>query len=114
MKDIGRLDRKITIQSWTQQRGTYGSMEDVWEDYKTVWARYEPIQNVGQDEKFKGDRESGEERVDFIVRFDEGINDKRRLVYNGRYFDILSVYEYVDDRRRQRKNYLRILAQLKK
>lgn len=111
---VGKMDRKITIQKWEQSRSTYGSMGNTWTDYKTVWAKYEPVQGTGQDEKFVADRERGEERVEWIVRFDEGINDKRRIVYNDRIFDILSVYEHVVDGRRQRENYLRILSQLKK
>ena len=35
---IGKLDRRITLQSLTQTQGEYGELIDTWSDVATVWA----------------------------------------------------------------------------
>ena len=89
--DIGKLDRRITIQSLTQGSGSpYGEPTQTWTTWATVWA------NVysGGGREFEAARQiTAEIDTQFQVRWIDGLTPTMRILYEGRTYDILRIQE---------------------
>lgn len=104
---IGKLDRRITIQSYTETKNNFGEKEIAWEDEATVWASI-TYANKGTGEDMAAKRETAMTTVLFTIRFNSAYKDKKkRLSYDSQIYDIISVKE------EGRRRFLIIEAQLK-
>lgn len=87
---IGKLDRRITIQSLTQTQGQFGELIDTWTDVATVWANV----YFGGGREFEQARQiNAEIEVQFQVRYRAGISTTMRISYGEKTYDIVRVDE---------------------
>ena len=87
--DIGRLDKRITIQKCTVTADTKRNQIPEWTDYYTCWAAV----NGGSNREYWQAREQHEENiVNFKVRYCNFLKSLNktdyRIVFDGRIYDI--------------------------
>jgi SPP1 family predicted phage head-tail adaptor len=92
--NVGRLDRKVTIQQVARSRDVYGGWTETWSDFAVVWASI-TWQTAG--ERLNVARETSTTKGIFYIRYMDGITDDMRIVYGGNWDIIDVVYK---DRRR--------------
>ncbi|CUX15388.1 MULTISPECIES: phage head closure protein [Agrobacterium] len=85
----GKLDRSITIQSFTSVPNEYGTPVSTWTDVATVRAQL--IQS--STEEFLTGGASDETVVIFRTRFLSGVTGASRVLYQGGEFNIREVKE---------------------
>jgi len=90
MMNIGRLDRKIVIESQTFSTNSIGEYTSSWSTFHTAFAS---IKKVSGSEKIEADQITATNKVRFKIRFFDGITEAMRVVYNGAYYDIIEIQE---------------------
>lgn len=94
---VGKLRKKLTIQSVTETQNAYGEPVQTWATHAANrWT--EVVQRAG-DESFDGKRFLDTRRVVFRIRYTAGVRPKMRVLYNGEDYDIQEVFD-VGERRR--------------
>jgi SPP1 family predicted phage head-tail adaptor len=88
--DIGRFDKRITIQKRSATLDDYGQEINSWSDVATVWANVKPISGR---EKLKAGQVDSILTHTVAVRYNPAFMPPRtvdawRIVYDGRYFNI--------------------------
>lgn len=89
----GRLDRRITFQSLTRTRNTYGDEVASWTDIATtptVWAN---VLELKGKEKFEASQITHHADLRIRIRYRSDITEKLRIVYNSKDYDIYSITE---------------------
>ena len=88
---IGKLDRRITIEQLTQGKGAdYGEPTETWSAWATVWANV----YYGGGREFEQARQiNAEIDTQFQIRYRPGILATMRIAYDGRYYDIYRIDE---------------------
>ncbi|MHB9909364.1 phage head closure protein [Clostridium botulinum] len=74
--DIGKMDKRITIQKFSPTQNENGFDIEKWIDYKTVWAS---MNNLWGKEFYAAKSTNSENTIEFIVRYSkdlEKINSK--------------------------------------
>lgn len=84
--EAGSLNLRITIETPTVTRDTYGSEILTWSTLATVWASK---QHKTSREFYVAQKINSEVTDLFIIRYRAGITTKMRVNYDGRYYDIL-------------------------
>ncbi|GGA77979.1 hypothetical protein GCM10011491_01440 [Brucella endophytica] len=90
MLNIGKLDRRITIERETEIVKPSGSVVKVWTPLATVWA--EVLQQTAS-EFFTGYGEAETSTVIFRVRYRPGITTADRVSFNGTAYGIKEIKE---------------------
>lgn len=90
MTVIGRLDRRIEIQEPAITRDSFGGETVAWVNFATVWAEYT---QTAADERFQNEanRELATRRARFRIRHRPGIDERMRVVYDERAFNIKGI-----------------------
>lgn len=102
---IGQLDRRIEIQEPTEARTATGGVETTWAAVARCWAGVSyPL--TGNREAVEGDQSVATTRVQFTIRYRDGLDKKMRILYSGEYYDLLPPFAEIG-----RKQYLIIPAQ---
>lgn len=83
----GALQHNITIQKMVPTQDAYGAEVANWATHATRWAAIQPVSG---NERFVNQQYQGEVTHQITVRFIAGVAPKMRVLYGGRYFDILS------------------------
>ena len=87
--NIGKLDKRITIQKFSTYQNENGFDIEDWVDYKTIWAS---INNLWGKEFYAAKAVNAENTVEFVVRYSRdlaNINTKEyRIFWNNRAFNI--------------------------
>lgn len=104
---IGKLDRRITIQSYTTAKNDYGEDIRTWSDYLTIWAG---INFKRGNEVFEADQLTAVNEVKFVIRYNSNINETMRIVYESNNYDITFIEEFTDS---SRKRYMFLTAHKK-
>ena len=90
--NIGKLDKRITIQKFSTYQNENGFDVEDWQDYKTIWAS---INNLWGKEFYAAKAVNAENTVEFVVRYSRdlaNINTKEyRIFWNNRTFNITFV-----------------------
>lgn len=90
--DIGKLNKRITIQKYTTIQNENGFDVEDWIDYKTIWAS---VNNLWGKEFYAAKAVQAENTVEFICRYSrdlENIDTKEyRIFWNNRTFNITFV-----------------------
>lgn len=88
----GKLDRRIVIESFTTSQNGYGELIKSWSTLATVWAEVNP--KSGR-EFFASNQRIAEFETVFRIRYrsDITINEKYRISYGGKYYDIKHIAE---------------------
>lgn len=99
--DIGRLDKRITIQRRSNTLDAYGQQVNQWTDIATVWANVKPI---GGREKLRSMVVESLLSHTVMVRYSEALMpptlaDGWRIVYGARIFNVTAAMD-VDEARR--------------
>jgi len=103
---IGKLDRRITIQRAATARGAAGGVVESWVDVCTCWAGWEPMP-LRSGESFVADQRTAKQKCVFTIRFREGIDSKMTLLHDGQRYDIEDVEEVPRRRGLRLKSYAR-------
>lgn len=93
--DIGKLDKRITLQSRSTTLDSYGQQIDSWSDVATVWANVKPISGR---EKLKAMQVDSILTHTVAIRYNASFMPPRaidawRIVYNGRLFNITAAMD---------------------
>ena len=99
----GKLDRRITIEEGTEKQDAAGNPVTTWSTYCTRWANVERIPTIRRLEEFQSHQYMAEADIVFQLRYDSltaAITPKMRILYDGRYFNIQSVFEEIGTRHR--------------
>lgn len=84
---VGRLDRRIVIQESTETKDVYGQPVKTWATLATVWAQ---VDDKSGGETYQAEQLTAYRKTVFVIRFRSGIEERMRILYNNRYYDILS------------------------
>ena len=84
----GQLDRRITIQTFSETTDSFGQEVKSFTTLADVWSRV--IENVGNEGE-NGDMISATKRVDFFIRYRSDINEQMRIVYNNETYKIHAI-----------------------
>ena len=84
----GQLDRRITIQTFSETTDAFGQEVKSFTTLANVWAKVvEKVGNEGEN----GDMISATKRVDFFIRYRSDINEQMRIVYNNETYKIHAI-----------------------
>ena len=86
----GNLDRYITIESYTEAQSSSGYPVRTYSTYSQVWAERLPSSG---DESVIDNQITAKQGVDWMIRYDSGVNEKMRISYGSEYYNIESVEE---------------------
>jgi SPP1 family predicted phage head-tail adaptor len=89
----GKLDRRITLQRFTETRDAFNEPVKSWDPLATVWASYEPLSDG---ERFRASETAANASARFVIRYSSTVADltpKDRLTFDGTVFDIIHVKE---------------------
>lgn len=93
--DVGKLDKRITIEERTTERDKSGAPKDVWQKVKTVWANVRFERGM---EAIRNGKDTAVKRASVRIRKRDGINEGMRIVYAKQAYQIHSILP-VDDGR---------------
>lgn len=93
---VGQLRDQLIIQSFAATFDTVGQEQITWSDEQTVWCSIK-YRNSGDSEAFAGDVQTVFQVADFTIRYRASLNEKKRIRYDGKVYDILNLRP--DDRK---------------
>lgn len=88
---IGRLDQRITFQSYTTVSDGAGGQEKTWADLASVPSVWAQVLPGGGGERFEEDRDNARQVVVFRVRTRTDITEAMRVVWRGVNYNIRSL-----------------------
>ena len=99
--DIGKLDKRITLQSRSATLDSYGQEIDSWTDVATVWANVKP---VGGREKLRSMQVDSLLTHTVAIRYGARFMPPRtvdawRISYNSRLFNIVAAMDLDEERK---------------
>lgn len=90
--DIGRLDKRITIQQHTVTKDEEGNQQQEWITFHSCWAA---VNGVSNREYWKAREQHEENNVNFRIRFCNTLKVLNktdfRIVFDGRIYDIVFI-----------------------
>lgn len=86
---IGKYDRRITIQALIAGQGDNGAPTEAWTDLDTVWAN---AYSSGR-ELEAAKQINAEISTQFQIRYRSGLSATMRVLWEGRYYDIDHITE---------------------
>ena len=99
MARIGTLDQKITIQEFSPVRTLSGEALKIWSNRQIVWAKVEYSKGATN---FEDAEKVAVQKVDFTIRYTQGLTELMRIYFDSKYYDIISISGT------ERKRYLKI------
>jgi len=87
----GRLRHRLTLQSKTESRDSYGASIIGWTTQRTVWGAIEPLSGR---ELFSQQQSQPEAQVKILIRYTESIDTTWRISHGGKYYDIVAVINH--------------------
>jgi len=108
--DIGFLDRRLELQSFTTSTNASGQEVKTYTTAVTVWARQEVS---GGTSKFENDQDKSINQVAFIIRFRTDIKANWQLKMEGETFDVIAVLPAKIKGEFSRRRFLRIISESK-
>lgn len=94
--DIGKLNKRITIQQQSSGYDAAGQPVDEWATFANVWAN---IKYNSGSETIKSDAMASSVNASIRIRYKAGIDAGMRVVYQGTKYEIMSVLPHVDEKR---------------
>lgn len=97
MRTIGNLNRRIKFATVTSGKDdVYGGAEKTYTLGSEVWADVDFLEPKS-DEKVSGGQISAHTNTVFTIRSRDGITTKAKIVYEGLYYNILSILPQLGD-----------------
>ncbi len=93
--DIGKLNKRITLQRMVHKKDEMGQDKPVWEDWKTLWATVKPMKST--EYKFI-EKLAPEVTHRIYIRYRPGVTADMRIIYHGRTLNIAGPPVDVDER----------------
>ena len=90
----GRLDRRITIERYTESVNAYGEREQTWASAGKLWAALD-LRQIKVKENEVGAQLLPMSEIVWRVRhsqFTQDITEKDRILWRGRSYDILGIH----------------------
>lgn len=84
----GQLDRRITIQTFSETTDTFGQQVKTYSTLASVWANV--VERSGKEGE-EGDMLASTKRVEFIIRYRTDVNAEMRVSYNSNIYKIQSI-----------------------
>ena len=88
IKDIGQLDRRITLRTPAETTDAFGQSVRVYADNGQVWAA---VNFAPGDEGEVSDRLEAVKNVSFVIRYNTNFNEKCQIVWDNQTFEIENV-----------------------
>ena len=84
----GKMDRKVTLQTFTSTQNDYGEPVETWTKLAEVWAERVPLSGR---EAFIADQIAALSLVKYRIRHRTDVTPKARILDAGSYYDIRAV-----------------------
>ena len=84
----GSLNKRITIETYTQAADSYGETVRTWVTYSTKWASVEPL---AMRELIAAKEQASKFEIMFRIKYIAGVKPKMRILYNSDYYNIEAV-----------------------
>lgn len=81
---IGKLDRKIQIETKTTTPDAWGQEIDAWTLLGNIWAQYKPRMNSAAALTMAADQIQFREVASFVIRYRSDVPDTARIQYAGK------------------------------
>ena len=88
VKQVGELDRRITIQTFSETTDTFGQEVKSFSTLAQVWANV--VEKVGREGE-DGDMIASTKKVEFIIRYRTDVNEEMRISYNSNIYKIQAI-----------------------
>lgn len=85
--NIGKMNKRITIQEYVTSESDNGFETKTWQDVKTVWATVKPLSGK---EYFAAQATQSEIHIKFYIRYTSAITSEHRIKFDGKYYEIVS------------------------
>ena len=94
-EQIGKLDRRISIEAYTETLSDSGAETLEWEELMMVWAGITYANNTaGHPERLESNRETAVTNIVFRIRYGKDFLDKKlRVIFDEKEYDIISITE---------------------
>jgi SPP1 family predicted phage head-tail adaptor len=86
----GKLNKRITLQSYQSIKDDEGIVSKQWVNLMTVYASVEPLSGR---EYWQAAATQSENTVKFLIRYKQNITSDLRLIYNNKSYDVKSVID---------------------
>ena len=84
----GQLDRRITIQTFSETTDNFGKEVKSFSTLASVWANVvEKVGSEGED----GEMIAATKKVEFIIRYRTDVDEEMRIVYNNNTYKIQAI-----------------------
>ena len=84
----GQLDRRITLQTFSEATDSFGQEVKTYSTLTSVWANVkEKVGSEGED----GDMLAATKKVEFIIRYRTDVNEQMRISYNSNIYKITAI-----------------------
>lgn len=88
IEQAGQLDRRITIQTFSETTDTFGQEVKSFSTLAQVWANVvEKVGSEGED----GDMIASTKKVEFIIRYRTDFDEEMRISYNNNIYKIQAI-----------------------
>ena len=84
----GRLNKRVTIQELSISKDQFNADIESWADVITVWAHIEPLRGR---EYWQAKQVVAEVTGRITIRYQQGIDEKMRVTYGDKTYNILAV-----------------------
>lgn len=93
---IGKLRQRIELQSVAETTDGMGGFTEVWSTFATVWADIRP---VSTNERFYSQQLQATTTHKVIIRTNDNVTEKDRLIFDGRTFQIKGILRDLEEAR---------------
>lgn len=84
----GQLDRRITIQNFSETTDSFGQEVKSFSTLASVWANV--VEKVGREGE-DGDMIAATKKVEFIIRYRTDVDEEMRISYNNNTYKIQAI-----------------------
>ena len=88
IEQAGQLDRRITIQTFSETTDTFGQEVKSFSTLAQVWANV--VEKVGREGE-DGEMIAATKKVEFIIRYRTDVDEEMRIVYNNNTYKIQAI-----------------------
>jgi SPP1 family predicted phage head-tail adaptor len=88
--EVGALDRRVTIETATKTKDSYGGIVVSWASLGTYWANVRPM--VARERFISGAIRENNVSV-FTIRYRTGFDVEARISYDGKLYRIIGIAE---------------------
>jgi len=84
----GQLDRRITLQTFSEATDAFGQEVKSYSTLATVWAKV--VEKIGKESE-EGDMIAATKKVEFMIRYRTDVNEEMRISYNSNIYKIKAI-----------------------